>query len=203
MAPELFEFASMPRIATERLVLRKVRPEADLRRLFELFADPEVARFTDTGPFASMQEASEVMAWIERIFVQRRGMRWAIAERSDEAALIGTCGFNRWRSWNDSAEVGYDLMREHWGRGLMSEALTAMIDFGFERMQLNRIEADVTVGNDRSARVLAGLGFEEEGVLRQRGKWKGSYHDLRMFSLLRAEWGQGGGDPASASSTFG
>jgi len=188
MKPELFEFTSMPRIATERLVLREVRPEADVSRLFDLFADPDVARYTDTGPFTGIDEATEVMDWIEQIFAGRRGMRWVIAERADEEALIGTCGFNRWRRWNDSAEMGYDLMQHFWGRGLMTEALSAIIRFGFDRMALNRIEADVTVGNGRSARVLAKLGFAEEGVLRQRGKWKGDYHDLRMFSLLRAEW---------------
>ena len=183
-----FTFESMPRLESARLVLREADPGRDLEGLFELFADPEVARFTDTGPFTTLDEAVEVMAWISDIFTRQRGMRWVIAPASAEERLIGTCGFNVWRQSNNSAEIGYDLARPHWGQGLMTEALGVLLRFGFERMDLNRVEADVTVGNDGSARVLEKLGFQEEGVLRQRGFWKGDYHDLRLFSLLREEW---------------
>ena len=185
---ELYDFASMPRLATKRMSLREVHPENDLPALYELFADPRVARFTDTGPFTTVAEAAEVMAWITEILAERRGMRWAITLKSDQDTLIGTCGYNQWYRSNNSAEIGYDLMQHFWGTGLMTEALQAMIGFGFDCMGLNRIEADVTVGNDSSARVLEKLGFREEGFLRERGYWKGRYHDLRIFGLLRRDW---------------
>ena len=184
----VFEFDSVPALVSGRIVLRRIEPEEDLPALFELFTDTAVAQHTDTGPFTSIDDAREVMEWIDSIFVHRRGIRWAIALRSDAKAMIGTCGYNEWRRWNHSAEIGYDLMRRFWGAGVMTEALRSMIRFGFERMRLNRIEADVTVGNDASARVLEKLGFREEGLLRQRGYWKGEYHDLRFFGLLRGEW---------------
>jgi len=185
---ELFDFSSMPRFETARLVLRETDPGGDLPALFNLFADPAVARLTDTGPFLALEEAAEVMAWIGDIFSQRRGMRWAIAPVDAPDHLIGTCGFNYWNRENSRAEIGYDLAQSFWGRGLMVEALRPMLGFGFEQMGLNRIEADVTVGNEASARVLDKLGFREEGLLRQRGYWKGAYHDLRFFGLLRADW---------------
>ncbi len=156
--------------------------------MFALFGDPEVARYTDTGPFTGVSEAKEVIDWISRIFEQRRGLRWALALRDDEQVMIGTCGYNHWIRSNNSGEMGYDLAHRYWGHGLMTEALQSIIRFGFERMDLNRIEADVTAGNDASARVLQKLGFTEEGLLRQRGFWKGRYHDLRMFGLLREDW---------------
>lgn len=186
--PELFDFETMPLLVTKRLTLREVRPHDDLAALHELFADPEVARFTDTGPFTTMAEAVDVMAWITEIFNERRGMRWAITSRTSPDALIGTCGYNRWDRSSNSADIGYDLMRRFWGDGLMTEALQAIIEFGFQQMGLNRIEADVTVGNDRSARLLEKLGFCEEGLLRQRGHWKGRYHDLHVYGLLRDDW---------------
>lgn len=184
----MFDFGAMPRLETERLVLREIRPVQDLAALDDLFSDPEVARYTDTGPFESPEEAEEVMGWIGEIFAKRHGMRWALVLKSDEDAMIGTAGFNQWNRWNNSAEIAYDLQQALWGEGLMPEALAPMLRFGFEEMGLNRIEADVTVGNEASARVLEKLGFHQEGTLRQRGFWKGQYHDLALFSLLREDW---------------
>lgn len=184
---EVFDFAEMPVLTTSRLVLRDVRSTQDAAAVFDLFADPDVARSTDTGPFESDSEAVEVIDWIHGIFASGRGMRWAITmPPSDD--LIGTCGFNVWRQDNNSAVIGYDLMQRFWGKGIVPEALRAMLDFGFSDMALNRIEADVTVGNAASVRVLEKLGFHEEGLLRQAGHWRGEYHDLRLFSLLRSEW---------------
>ncbi len=190
-----FDFSFMPRFETERAVLRAVRPAEDLTALFDLFADERVAQHTDTGPFAEVGEAIEVMDWIAQIFQERRGMRWAIALRGDDDQLVGTCGFNYWDREQRRAEIGYDLAHRHWGRGLMTEALRPMLRFGFEEMDLRRIEAGVTVGNEASARVLGKLGFREEGLLRQGGYWRGAYHDLRSFGLLRVDWEPAGDLP--------
>lgn len=189
--PAMFDFSSLPTLKTPRLILREIDPEMDLESVYALFADPNVALNTDTGPFTAIEEAGRLVSWFGEIFAQSRGMRWAITHRPDAAALIGTCGYNSWHRWNNCAEIGYDLAHRYWGKGIMTEALVAMIEFGFTEMGLNRIEADVTVGNDRSAALLQKLGFIEEGVLRQRGHWRGAYVDLRFFGLLRADWQPG------------
>lgn len=184
---EVFDFEAIPTFETDRLVIRQVRPDRDLDALHELFANPSVAEYTDTGPFRSRHEAIEVMEWIGGIFDRKEGMRWAIAQRDDVDLLVGTAGFNTWTRWNSSAEIGYDLAESCWGQGLMVEALRPILDFGFARMALNRIEADVTIGNFASVRVLEKLGFQREGLLRQRGFWKDSYHDLWLYSLLASD----------------
>jgi ribosomal-protein-alanine N-acetyltransferase len=69
----------------------------------------------------------------------------------------------------------------------MTEALHSVIAYGFDHLRLNRIEAWVMPENRASSRVLEKLGFSSEGVLRERGFWKGTYHDLEMFSLLKRE----------------
>ncbi len=183
----VFAFDAVPRLQTDRLVLRAIRPEDDLRALFDLFADPAVALSTDTGPFREIWEAQEVMDWFGTIFTAKQGMRWAITLNDGEGSLIGTCGFNIWNRRNNSAEIGYDLMARYWSQGLATEAVRAMIDWGFANLSLNRIQADVMVHNAFSARLLEKLGFTEEGLLRQAGYWRGEYHDLRYFGLLRSD----------------
>jgi ribosomal-protein-alanine N-acetyltransferase len=177
----------MPTFETDRLILRQLHGASDLDALFELFADPEMARYTDTGPFESLSEATEVMDWIDGIFNRRQGMRWALILKASDDTLIGTGGYNHWHRWSNSAEIGYDLAQRYWGQGLMTEALEPLLVFGFEQMALNRIEADVTVGNEASMRLLTKLGFQREGLLRQRGFWKDGYHDVWLFSLLHSD----------------
>ena len=184
---DVFNFESMPHLDTPRLVLREIDPTRDLQAVYDLFADERVALSTDTGPFTELSEAQEVMDWFGAIFTSRQGLRWAITLREGDGSLIGTCGFNIWNRRNNSAEIGYDLMPDHWGEGIAPEAVRAMIDWGFEHMALNRIQADVMLDNEASARVLLKLGFTEEGVQRQGGFWRGEYHDLRYFGLLRQD----------------
>ncbi len=180
-----FGFEAMPQLETQRLVLREINPAADLQALYDLFADDRVAMSTDTGPFTEMREAQEVMDWFGALFTSHQGLRWAITMREGDGSMIGTCGFNIWNRRNNSAEIGYDLNPEYWGRGIALEAVEAMIAWGFENMELNRIQADVMAHNDRSARVLEKLGFSHEGVQRQGGYWRDEYHDLHYFGLLR------------------
>ncbi len=182
----MFDFSHVPQFETERLLLNAITPQ-DHRALFDIFSDPEVTRFNDVQTFATVDDAKWLEQFIQRRFREEIGVRWALRLKDAPGKLIGTAGFNAWMRHNHCAELGYDLLRFYWGRGLMTEALQPIIAFGLGQMALNRVEADVMVGNDGSARVLDKLGFTEEGVLRQRGCWKGAFHDLRVFSLLRGE----------------
>lgn len=109
---------------------------------------------------------------------------WAL-ETKAESRFIGTCGLFAWnRNWR-KCSVGYELARDVQGRGYMTEALSAAIRYGLERMELNRIEAQVHPSNRRSLAVLRRLDFVEEGRLRQAAYWGGQYHDMLQFALLR------------------
>ena len=108
------------------------------------------------------------------------------------AELIGTCGFNSWSPKMRNATIGDDLREAQWGRGLASEAVGYMLAAGFEGAlpcgALNRVQADTVPGNEASEGLLRKLGFVEEGVRRQAGYWKGAFHDLKCFGLLRDEF---------------
>ena len=103
--------------------------------------------------------------------------------------LIGSAGFYDWDPKIRSAEFGYDLRPEHWGRGLMAEALAAILEFAFGRLGLNRAQIVLMPRNRRSRRLAERLGFTEEGTLREHDlDERGELCDDVVFSLLAREW---------------
>jgi [ribosomal protein S5]-alanine N-acetyltransferase len=177
---------SFPVLQTDRLILRMAQP-SDAEALFNLYADPEVTRYYNSEPFTDIDQARSVIERRDERFQHEFGIRWAICFR-DEDVLIGSAGLQPWHHAWHFAELGYDLAREHWGKGIMVEALTAILKHGYGAMRLNRVEAEVMPANRQSLRVLHKLGFSREGLLRERGFWKGEYHDLVILSLLASEF---------------
>lgn len=182
-----FDFQLMPVLTSERLQLSEITRD-DTEAILNLFGNEDVTRYNDVETLTELREAGELIEFVQDRYNNHIGMRWGIrlAESPDE--LIGTCGYNWWTRHNRCAEIGYDLHPDYWNKGIMTEALHQLVRFGFQQMNLNRIEADVTPGNEGSVRVLEKIGFVEEGLLRQRGYWKGEFHDLRFFALLREDY---------------
>lgn len=137
-----------------------------------------------------MGEESEARALLGRIheaFRQKALLEWGIV-LGIENRVIGTCTLFHLDEQNRRAEIGYALAREYWGRGLMSEALTALLDYAFSTLDLNRVEADVDPRNGPSAIILERLGFEREGLFRERWLVAGEKQDSLMLGLLRHDW---------------
>lgn len=136
---------------------------------------------------AGIDEARAIIDRRAAAFARRERIRWAIARR-DDGNVIGSCGFVHWDLTAARAEIGYEIAPQCQGQGLMREALTAMLHFGFGPMQLNRIEAFVVPENEPSVRLLRRLGFQQEGFLREYGFWKKRFHDQLLLSLLKKDW---------------
>ena len=102
--------------------------------------------------------------------------------------MIGTCGFTRFHYEADSAEIGYVIHPSYWGRGIATEAVDAVIRFGFQRLELNRIEARFMEGNTASRRVMEKNGMSFEGMMRQSMYIKGEYRNVGVCSVLRREY---------------
>lgn len=175
-----------PELITPRLRLRQIRPD-DVDDLYDILSNEAVTQPYGVETFTNQKEARARILAIGRHYRARQAVRWAITRR-DADRLIGTCGFVAWKRRFSHAAIGYELAPDYWRRGVMTEALTAVLDFGFNRMALNRIEALVKPDNVASLGLLRKLGFRQEGVLRQYGYWHGRYHDLAIFSLLKFEW---------------
>jgi ribosomal-protein-alanine N-acetyltransferase len=190
MNHDLFDFSEFPILKTGRLVLREMTQD-DAPAVFAIFGDAETCRYficQNRRPYPSIEETTaNVINWSARRFKDRLGLRWALTLCGDNT-LIGTAGYNYWDQRNHCGEVGYDLLRTEWGKGLMPEALHAILRFGFTRMALNRVEADVTEGNSASIRVLEKCGFRQDGVLRQKHFCNGQYFDNLLFGLLRRDY---------------
>ena len=113
---------------------------------------------------------------------------WGVVLK-DSGAFVGTCGMDAgYAPEHARAELGYVLSREHWGRGLMPEAVRAVIRFGFGRMGLNRVQARCIAENVASARVMEKTGMAYEGTLRESEFIKGAYRDMKLYSILRCEY---------------
>ncbi len=177
-------FAAFPELETERLILREIMPE-DAPQILKIFSDEKVTKYYDLYTYSDIDEAHQLIDFFDESFELERAIRWGIARKEDNV-LIGTCGFVWLRLYR--GEIGYELASEYWRQGFMAEALSAVLEFGFEELGLNRIEALVMIENEASAGLLRKLGFHEEGLLRDHDFFKGEFHDMRIFALIKQDF---------------
>jgi [ribosomal protein S5]-alanine N-acetyltransferase len=183
---ELFDFEAFPILETPRLILREITPE-DADAIFVIRGDYEVTRL-NTGPaYPDVSHAEKLIKSLGEGFRLKDEIRWGITRRGEDM-VIGMVGYNFWARADSRAQVGYDLARAAWGRGIMPEALHAVIRFGWDQMGLNRIEADCSADNAASIRVLEKLGFKLEGRQRDQYYEEDGYHDLLLWGLLKREY---------------
>ncbi len=183
-------FLEFPEIETKRLVLTEIQPD-DVAAIFDLFSNKLVVEYYDLEAFIAVEQARDLISIFRSRYETSTGIRWAIRLKSS-GKIVGTCGFNSWSSKMRNAVLGYDLMPRFWGKGYASEAVRAMIQAAFAGMlpcgRLNRIQADTVPGNHASEALLCRLGFKEEGLRRESGYWKNTFHDLKCFGLLKSEF---------------
>jgi len=176
---------SVPELTTKRLCLRAALPR-DAAALLSILGDPEVTRYHNMPTLTSLAEASAALERLQERYAGQDTIRWAI-DLAEHREMIGTVGLLRFDFEHRRAEVGYEIARRWWGRGLVTEATAAVIKYGFSVLGLHRIEAGILPGNDASVRVVQKLGFVEEGPRRDYLYAKGGFHTLRWFSLLETD----------------
>lgn len=177
----------LPTLETERLLLRSLVLD-DALRIFHNFSQDCVTEFYDLNTFTKMEEAIDLInIWNQRT-TQGEGLRWAIAFKETPELLIGTCGFHNFSKENNRAEIGYELSPEVWGKGLMTEAIRSLIAYGFEVLDLHRIEAFIDPLNHASRTLLHKNGMETEGVLRDYFFEKDRFVDAEMLSILKSDY---------------
>ena len=177
--------SAIPELATERLRLR-APSLGDAAALLAVLGDPAVTRYHNVPTLATLADARALLERLEQRYAARETIRWAI-ELAQPREMIGTVGLLRFDFEHRRAEVGYEIARRWWGRGLAPEAAGAVVRYGFTVLGLHRIEAGVLPGNRASVRVLEKLGFLEEGTRRDYLYTKGRFESFRWFSRLASD----------------
>jgi len=163
-----------------------LRPSAitDVEAMFTMLSDPESMKYWSDPPISSMEEAVKVL--MEDLDSDAKGnsMCWAVT-RKGENEMIGKVILFQFSMKNGRAEIGYLLDRKYWRQGVMKQALGAVIEFAFNTLDLHRIEADVDSENIPSIGLLETMGFEREGLFRDRWRVYGEWQDSVMLALLK------------------
>lgn len=174
-----------PRFESERLAMRPRVPD-DAEALFEAYGDAEPMRYWSFGPHADIAETRACLSEGQEHADSRC---WAVTLKPGDRA-IGTLSAG-WRR-PGVAEIGYLLVRRHWGRGYAREAVARLLDQLFREEGCRRAFADTDPDNAASIRLLERLGFRREGLLRAEWKTHIGVRDSLVLGLLRDEWPGGG-----------
>ncbi len=174
-------------LKTDRLLLRAFQ-ESDYEATRAFRSDPLVMQYITGEP----ETTDEVHAFLQRTQEHARQQpqsqfRFAIVLQTTRM-VIGGCGLDILNSTGREGEIGYHLLPSYWGQGVATEVARALLQFGFETLNLHRIVADCVAQNPASARVMAKAGMQQEAHLRQNKNISGVWHDTLVYAILEHEW---------------
>ena len=186
MSDQVLDFSAFPVLTSERLKLRMPLP-ADAADVLAFRGDAYVQRY-NSKPISTIEEAVEQISEAVDEYLSGEGITWAVTMRGEDKTL-GDFALHEWSRNHRRALVGYDLARAYWGQGIATEALRAILEFGFTEMNLHRIWTSTIADNHESVRLLERLGFTREGTRREHS-WEddGRFHDSAIYGLLRREY---------------
>lgn len=179
------DLSTSTNLRTDRLILRELR-EDDCDVLFAMRNDDVVMEHIGSRKATTLDDAVQMIRITRQDRQDSNGITWGLTVHDDDT-LIGHIGYYRLQKEHYRGEVGYLLEKEHWGKGLMSEALVVAVDHGFNNLGFHSIEAVTDPGNKRSISLLLRNGFKQEGLLRENFYFDGKFYDSAVFSKLAAE----------------
>jgi ribosomal-protein-alanine N-acetyltransferase len=172
----------IPTLETKRLLLREISKD-DADGIFSCFSNENVTRYYGQETLDNIEQAKGFVDFFANSYKEKRGVRWGIELKGNQG-IIGTIGFNAWSPKHKRAEIGYEIHPEHWRKGYTFEAVSKVIQYGFDELGLTRIGAVVFMNNEASIKLLTKAGFEKEGILRNYMYQNGEAYDTYVFSIL-------------------
>ncbi len=176
-------FLPFPELKTERLLLRQVTAN-DADAILSLRSNDEVMKFIPRPYLKNREDALELIAMFDDKIENGIGINWGMTFLNEPDKIIGIIGHYRMKPEHYRAEVGYMLFPEYNGKGIVSEALQKVVEYGFKKMKLHSIEAILDPKNIGSEKVLIKNGFVKEGHLIENEYYEGRFLDSMIYSKL-------------------
>ena len=182
----ILNFKPFPVIQTKRLVMHAI-DRRNAPEMFRLRSNPLAMKYIGKPLLGSVEDAEKLIDNYMRNVLWNDSITWALSLKGPKTEFIGTIGYHTVDKNNYRAEIGYMIFPEQWGKGLVSEALGALLDFGLDKLRLHSIEAKVNPENVQSINVLLKHGFVKEAYFRENYYFEGKFLDTAVYSLVRKE----------------
>ncbi len=170
-----------PELATEDILLRPIVP-SDLDHIYQGLSHPDVIKYY--GISYKTRSATEVqMKWYQQIEEEGSGVWWAVVSKNG-SGFYGACGLNNYSDVYRKAEIGFWLLPEYWGRGIIASSARLICDHAFSKMGLHRIEAVVETANNNCKQVMEKLGFVLEGTQQDAEVKDDQFISLHLYAIL-------------------
>ncbi len=167
---------------SKRFYLKEIQ-DTDLENIHKGLSNPEITQYYDVH-FDTLEETKMQMQWYNDLRNNDTGIWWGVYETSSNE-FVGAGGFNDHDKKHRRAEIGFWLLKEHWGKGIMPEVMPLICSFGFDQMNLNRIEGFVISDNNKCKKAMEKINFHYEGTWRDYEFKNGNFISVDTFSLLK------------------
>lgn len=172
----------LPSLSTQRLELRSMKL-SDAEDFFQIRSNKEAMKYIDRPLMDTVEQAQKMIMDCEEGMAQNQLLNWGIYLKGEEK-LIGTIGFYRLNLEHHRGEIGYMLHPSWWRKGLMQEAIAAILDIGFDHYHFHSLEANLNPSNEASEKLLIKNGFEKEGYFKESYYSNGIFLDSLIYSKL-------------------
>jgi len=176
----------IPILETDRLILREPSLK-DVDDIFEYASDMDVNTFMPWDVHKSKDETRDFLEKSNEIFKSSDNIDWMI-ELKSEKKVVGAISIREWNDQNKCADVGYVLAKKYWKKGISTEALRIVIKYGFEKLDVNRVEAHCDEENIGSYKVMEKAAMKYEGTMRQKILVKNKFVNMKIYSILRSDF---------------
>jgi ribosomal-protein-alanine N-acetyltransferase len=180
----LLNFNPFPVLDTSRMKLHALSVGDHAKGMYLLRSNLEAMKYIGKPLLSSVAEAREIIELYNRNLRECIGITWGIS-LNKSSGLIGSVGFHKLDIFNHRAEIGYMLHPDYWNKGLMTEALAKVLDYGLNEMKLHSIEARINPENEISRKILLKHDFVKEGYFRESYYENQQYLDTEVYSLIK------------------
>jgi ribosomal-protein-alanine N-acetyltransferase len=175
-------FEPFPILETDRIILKQIK-EDDIPGIYRFYSGSDTLKNIARDIFTKKEQAIEKVNLFHKSYEERKAIWWTFTQKPKDE-FIGFGGLFEISKESNKAEIGYGLLPDYWGKGIMSEVVEKLIDFGFNEIKLHKIYGRITPRHNASIRVLEKLGFKKEGEFKDDEFAQNKYFDTAYYSLI-------------------